>query len=61
MPDSPVTHRFYGDLAGWWPLISPPEEYEKEAAFIATLLGSAPSQSARSSSWEAAVVMTPCT
>lgn len=43
MPEPPVTHRFYGDLAGWWPLISPPEEYEEEAAFIATLLRSAPS------------------
>jgi SAM-dependent methyltransferase len=36
-----VTARFYGDLAVWWPLISPPEEYEEEAAFAATLLRSA--------------------
>jgi trans-aconitate methyltransferase len=35
------THRFYGDLADWWPLISPPEEYAEEAAFAATLLASA--------------------
>lgn len=34
-------HRFYGDLAVWWPLISAPEEYEEEAAFVATLLASA--------------------
>jgi trans-aconitate methyltransferase len=34
-------HRFYGDLATWWPLISPPEEYEEEAAFLATVLRSA--------------------
>jgi len=40
-PESPPGHRFYGDLAVWWPLISPPEEYEEEAAFAATLLRSA--------------------
>ncbi|MDP9006966.1 MAG: class I SAM-dependent methyltransferase [Actinomycetota bacterium] len=34
-------HRFYSDLAEWWPLISPPEEYAEEAAAAATLLGSA--------------------
>ena len=33
--------RFYGDLAVWWPLISPPEEYVEEAAEVAALLGSA--------------------
>lgn len=33
-------HRLYTDLAGWWPLISPPDEYAKEAAFAAGLLGS---------------------
>ena len=37
----PETPRFYGDLAVWWPLISPPEEYEEEAAFAATVLRSA--------------------
>ncbi len=31
-------HRFYGDLAPWWPLISAPEEYTEEAAFAASLL-----------------------
>ena len=31
-------HRFYGDLAPWWPLISPPSEYAEEAAFAASLL-----------------------
>ena len=36
-----MTYRFYTDLAAWWSLISPPEEYEEEAAFIATVLGSA--------------------
>ncbi|MDG4823973.1 class I SAM-dependent methyltransferase [Asanoa sp. WMMD1127] len=34
-------HRFYGDLAPWWPLISPAEDYAEEAAFAATLLGDA--------------------
>jgi SAM-dependent methyltransferase len=34
-------HRFYAGLAAWWPLISPPEEYAEEAAFAATVLGSA--------------------
>jgi SAM-dependent methyltransferase len=32
------SYRFYGDLARWWPLISPPEDYTEEAAFAATLL-----------------------
>jgi SAM-dependent methyltransferase len=34
-------HRFYGDLAPWWPLISPPEDYAEEAAQAADLLRSA--------------------
>ena len=33
-------HRLYTDLAGWWPLISPPGEYADEAAFAAALLSS---------------------
>jgi SAM-dependent methyltransferase len=33
--------RLYQDLAGWWPLISPPEEYAEEAAFAARLLNRA--------------------
>ena len=41
MSDPPVTHRFYGELAVWWPLISPPEEYAEEAAYFATVLRSA--------------------
>ncbi len=41
IPDSPPSYRFYDDLAAWWPLISPPEEYAEEAAFVATLLGAA--------------------
>jgi len=34
-------YRFYGDLAAWWPLISPPEEYAEEAAFFADVLDTA--------------------
>ena len=34
-------HRFYDDLAAWWPLISPPEEYAEEAAEFAAVLSSA--------------------
>ena len=31
-------HRFYGDLAPWWPLISPPGEHAEDAAFAAGVL-----------------------
>jgi SAM-dependent methyltransferase len=34
-------YRVYGDLAEWWPLISPPEEYVDEGAHLAALFGSA--------------------
>ncbi|GAA1380091.1 class I SAM-dependent methyltransferase [Catellatospora chokoriensis] len=34
-------HRFYGELARWWPLISPVADYAEEAAFAAQLLRSA--------------------
>ena len=37
----PTEYRFYGELAEWWSLISPPEEYAEEAAYVATVLGSA--------------------
>jgi SAM-dependent methyltransferase len=33
-------HRFYDDLATWWPLISPVEEYAEEAAFAAEVIRS---------------------
>jgi hypothetical protein len=26
-PSRPGQHRFYDDLAVWWPLISPPADY----------------------------------
>ncbi|NEE04372.1 class I SAM-dependent methyltransferase [Phytoactinopolyspora halotolerans] len=34
-------HRLYGELADWWPLLSPPDEYAEEAAYLGTLLSSA--------------------
>jgi SAM-dependent methyltransferase len=39
--DATPRHRFYTDLASWWPLISAPEEYAEEAAFAASLLRAA--------------------
>ncbi len=41
MTGAPATCRLYGDLAQWWPLISPPEAYAEEAAYAATVLGAA--------------------
>jgi trans-aconitate methyltransferase len=43
MSEPPVSHRFYGELAEWWPLISPPDDYIEEAAFVAQLLQASPS------------------
>jgi SAM-dependent methyltransferase len=34
-------YRVYSDLAAWWPLISPPEEYTAEAAHLAGVFGAA--------------------
>jgi len=39
--DRPIEYRFYGELARWWPLISPPEDYVEEAAFAASVLRTA--------------------
>jgi SAM-dependent methyltransferase len=36
--EQPHDYRFYGELARWWPLVSPPEEYEEEAAFVGSIL-----------------------
>jgi SAM-dependent methyltransferase len=38
----PGEYRLYRDLAGWWPLISPVEEYADEAAALARVLSAAP-------------------
>jgi SAM-dependent methyltransferase len=37
----PGDYRLYTDLADWWPLISPPEEYAEEAAHLAAVFGTA--------------------
>jgi SAM-dependent methyltransferase len=37
----PAEYRFYGELAHWWPLVSPPQEYVEEAAGIVDLLATA--------------------
>jgi SAM-dependent methyltransferase len=39
MPEQTEDYRLYGDLAEWWPLISPTEEYTEEAGFAAALFG----------------------
>ena len=36
-----LAYRMYGDLAAWWPLISPPERYAEEAAFTTRVIQSA--------------------
>jgi SAM-dependent methyltransferase len=33
-------YRLYRDLAGWWPLISPPGQYAQEAQYLAAVLDS---------------------
>jgi trans-aconitate methyltransferase len=40
MTENPPGGLFYGTLASWWPLISPPAEYEEEATEAAQLLES---------------------
>jgi SAM-dependent methyltransferase len=40
MPDANHDYRLYGELAGWWPLISPPAEYAQEASYLAAVLSS---------------------
>ncbi len=36
-----MTERLYGDLAGWWPAISPPSEYAEEAELYAEMIQAA--------------------
>ena len=59
--DAPPRHRLYRDLASWWPLISPPEEYAEEAAFAASLLRMRAHRLARFSSSGAGAATTPST
>jgi SAM-dependent methyltransferase len=42
MTGRPGEYRLYRDLAGWWPLISPPGEYADEAAYLAAVFRSGP-------------------
>lgn len=37
-----MSHRFYGELATWWPLVSHVDDYAEEAAYVASLLRAAP-------------------
>jgi SAM-dependent methyltransferase len=39
--DAVAEYRLYGDLAEWWPVISPPEEYAREAERLAAVFQSA--------------------
>jgi SAM-dependent methyltransferase len=41
MTGSSAEPHLYRDLAPWWPLISPPEEYAEEASTVAAILNSA--------------------
>ena len=40
--------KLYEDLSSWWPLMSPPAEYEEEACFYSRTLRNAASQSIKS-------------
>jgi SAM-dependent methyltransferase len=40
--DAAGEYRLYQDLARWWPLISPPEEYVADAAVLARVFAAAP-------------------
>jgi SAM-dependent methyltransferase len=41
MTTAPGEYRLYSDLADWWPLISPPQEYAVDAAAVITMFSSA--------------------
>ena len=43
MPEPATAFRFYGDLAPWWHLISPVDDYEDEAHAFVAVLANAPS------------------
>lgn len=44
MTSAASPYQLYGDLASWWPLISPTHEYAEEAAFVASVLASGASE-----------------
>ena len=33
-----MTQRLYDDIAGWWPVISPPAEYAEEATLYVDMI-----------------------
>jgi SAM-dependent methyltransferase len=39
--EAPGEYRLYSELAGWWPLISPPGEYAADAAALRRVFGAA--------------------
>lgn len=39
---NPTPPRMYDDLAAWWPLLSPPSDYEEEATDLLSRLGAVP-------------------
>jgi hypothetical protein len=39
---TPILPRLYGDLAAWWPLLSPPSDYDEEAKDLLSRLGAVP-------------------
>ena len=41
MTSPPDGYRLYGELAEWWPLISPPGEYAAEAGYLASVFSEA--------------------
>ncbi len=36
--DAPTGYQMYDELAEWWPLLSPPEDYAEEAGFFGSVL-----------------------
>ncbi len=42
---TPALPRLYDELAAWWPLLSPPSDYEEEAKHLLSGLGSVPGSS----------------
>ncbi len=61
MGGMPPEYRLYGDLAPWWPLISPPGEYAAESAYLAAVLAAAPGRRPRCWTWAAAAATWPRT
>ena len=57
-----MTERLYDDIAEWWPVISPPEEYAEEADLYVEMIRAPPAaRCARCSSSAAEGATTPPT